>query len=165
MQNNVLQTHTASVSESVHGLFSPALEWIISTGLRFREGKKLRKKLVSGLYRTGQTTLSLSGLLCLSAKEICALLQRPVVGANYPLWWRLIWAQPLSPLWHLTLIFELVSRNVFKGLRINFVCVCVFNSMFNWVVKVVPQPPGAEEDKNHAVRDHVTHTRSTPSVF
>lgn len=29
--------------------------------------------------------------------------------------------------------------------------------MFNWVVKVVPQPPGADEDKNPAaVRQHIT---------
>lgn len=42
--------------------------------------------------------------------------------------------------------------------------VCVFNRMFNWVVKVVPQPPGAEEDKDPAVRDHGTHTGSIPSL-
>lgn len=35
---------------------------------------------------------------------------------------------------------------------------CVFNRMFNWVVKVVPQPPGADEDKSPAaVRQHITH--------
>lgn len=37
--------------------------------------KKSRKKLVSGLHRTVQTTLPLSGLLRLSAKEICAFLR------------------------------------------------------------------------------------------
>lgn len=45
------------------------------------------------------------------------------------------------------------------------VCVCMraVDRMFNWVVKVVPQPPGAEDDNNPpAVRENGLITNLAP---